>query len=239
MSTLREFTLTRLGEDDTGWRGFARAEAVRVLNINDQIRAEHAQISADNKLSALGKQDAVRQVIVKLAPQLVRAKHAIDTIKAKIVDRKSKMKPPAPDPVNAAAAVLRSELRAHVRALKPGERMQLLIPPSGAEVDPVLVAAVLESPWSAGIDEHTREQLTNAALAKRYPTATAEIEQAENTIEVLDAATLVTERAIFAAGDFPSEKIFTDFIAGALPSMAHIDAELNRSFSFSTLADVA
>jgi hypothetical protein len=237
MSTLREFTLSRLGENEDGWRGHAKLEAVRVLGLNDHIRAEHARISADDKLSALGKQDAIRQVVVKLAPQLVRAKHTVDTLKAKIVERKAKLKPPAPDPTNAAAAVLRSELRAQVRAMKPGEKMQLLIPPSGADVDPTLVAAVLESPWSAGIDDHTREQLTNAAIAKRYPTATADIAQAENTVEVLDAATLVTERAVYAAGDFPSEKVFSDFIAGAVPDTARIDAELNRNFA--ALADVA
>jgi hypothetical protein len=236
MTTLREIITERFGTNTDGWRGPAKIELSRALDAEDAVRAEHAKINADPNLSALGRQDATRKFLTSApAKQLVRAQRSVEAMKAKLAERRANLKPPAPDRTDASAAVLRSEMRTQLRGMKNGERMQLLLAP---DADPTLVAAALEAPnFSTGITDQTRELLTNAVITKRYPGAIAEIEQAEDVVEMLTAAVQTTERTIYRAGDFPSEKAFGDFLTGAVPTTAHIDAELNRNFS--TLADVA
>lgn len=235
MSSFRENMLSRFGENLDSWRSPAKIELTLVLNADDAVRAEHARITADPNLSALGKQDASRKFLATSAKQLVRAQRSVESMKTKIAERRANLKPPAPDKTDASGAVLRSEMRTQLRAMKAGEKMQLLLAP---DADPTLVAAALEAPnFSSGITDETRTLLTNAVIAKRYPGALAEIEQAEEAVEILTAAVQVAERTTYAAGDFQSNKQFSDFLTAAIPDTARLDAELNRNFS--SLADVA
>jgi hypothetical protein len=236
MQNLREIMMGRFGDNADGWRGPAKIELSRILDTHDQVRAEHARIAADPNLSALGKQDATRKYLATTASKhLVRAQRSVETMRGKIAERRANLRPPVPDKTDASAAILRSEMRSQLRGMKQGERMQLLLAP---DADPALIAAALEAPnFSSGITDQTRTLLTNSVIEKRYPGASAALESAEDAVEILTAAVQVTERTVYAAGDFPSGKVFSDFIAQAVPNTAHIEAELNRNFS--TMAEIA
>lgn len=213
----------------------AKIALTRTLAVYDDFRAQHTKIADNKNLSPIGRQDAMRKYVSEKAHELHRARKSVETMRQKLTERRAKLAPAAPDKADMSAAILRSEMRTMLRGMSTGQRMALLLSPNP---DPMLLQAVLEAPdFASGMNPQTRELVTAAVIEKTHPGALAAIEQVEEAIEVVNAATRVAFDTVRAAAEFPNESTLVSFVEQSIGATGAIDADVDRSFS--ALAEIA
>lgn len=214
----------------------ARTEMERVFATMEEVRAQHAKIAKNDKLTEVGKRDAMRKFVGEhLAGKLRRAERAVAAMRTKVTEHRAALQPAAPDRNDVAAAVLRSEMRTLLRNLSPGERLQRL---TGPNADPTLQAAVLEAPgFMSGTTEADRQMILNAVIERTHPGELARLEEFDEAIEHVNAAFGVALVEIRSTAEFPNERMLQDFVAEAVPDTGRLDAEMNHQFA--DLAKVA
>jgi hypothetical protein len=188
-----------------------RAALDVALNAHDAVREKHTTLAKNQHLSPLGRLDDLRSFVKSAtAPAVHRARATASTVRQNLAKHRSRLLPAAPDPSNMTAAVLRSEMRQHLRGLSTAARAALLL---SANPDPVLIQAVLEAPsFSSGVEDDIRERMLENYAATKHPNDLAEIAQAEEALELLEAATAMALGAAKSVSEFPSESLFEDFI---------------------------
>lgn len=231
MPTLEETLASRWKFDGIpGFSAPAKAALTKALDLNVALRAKHAQIAADDKLSPIGKQDAFRKHLAENAHQLVRARKAVDALKAKTAQYLASVQPKAPDKTDFAAAVTRSDYRQMLREMPIGKRMSLLLAP---DADPTMLQAVLESPVNelSGINQETRRLVTQNAVERENPGATARIEKIRDAIELAEVATGAAFGTALKTAEFPNQHVFDSFIDQAVGDTTRLSAEVDREIS--------
>jgi hypothetical protein len=89
----------------------------------------------------------------------------------------------------------------------------------------MLVQAVLEAPgFSSGVSDDIRARMLEIVTNRDHPDQLAEIAQAEEALELLDAATGMVLSSAKSVSEFPSEKLFNDFIDASAPAVATADS---------------
>jgi len=216
-----------LGRWKSSYDDVARLKPVRAalelaLNAHDAVREKHATLAKNPNLSQIDRLDDVRTFISKsTAPVIHRARAAANSMRQDLVKQRARLQPAAPDPNNVSAAVLRSEMRTMVRGLSTSARTALLLSPNP---DPTLVQAVLEAPsFSSGVTEEIRARMLQAIIERDHPKELEAIAQAEEALEVLEAATGMAQLAAKSVSEFPSERVFEDFINKSAPAVAAAD----------------
>lgn len=209
--------------------GPAKVAMTRALDAGDRVRQQHAAVTGNKELTPLGRQNAMRKFLADtIAPDIRRTRKAVDVMRTGIEKTRARLQPKAPDPSNFAQAVLRSEYRTLLRGMKPGERAALLLQ---ADVDPVMVAAVLEVPPGAlMLPAEVRLHLVTAAIEKEFPGQLAALDQAEEVAGLLTAALQTTANTARLAAEM-DDRSFAHFVDGSVGAKAAaIDAEVGSTF---------
>jgi len=191
-----------------------RAALDVALKRMDGVREKHTTLAKNAHLSPLGRLDDLRNFVKSAtAPSIQRARATASTVRQTWPSTEAGLLPAAPDPSNMTAAVLRSEMRTHLRTLSTAARAALLL---SQNPDPVLIQAVLEAPgFSSGVSDDIRARMLENYAATKHPSDLAEIAQAEEALELLEAATAMALGAAKSVAEFPSEQLFEDFIGKA------------------------
>lgn len=235
MPTIKETLLSRFKGDGVPALDPAKIALTRIFAFHDDISAHHIKISGSQNLTPVGRQDAMRKYVTEHAHELHRARKSVETMRAKLSERRAKLQPLPPDPKDLSAAILRSEMRTMLRGMNSGQRMSLVL---SANTNQTLVHAVLEAPnFASGVNDQARELLTVAAVEKAHPGALAEIERIEEAIEVVNAAVRIAFDKARAAAEFRDERVLTDFVEKAVGDSRALDADVDRSFT--ALADIS
>lgn len=115
----------------------------------------------------------------------------------------------APDKMDLAGAILRQELRAHIRALPSEKRTALLSDP-----DPVVALAVTEAPaMLSGVTAQTHKRLTEKAIEALHPGELEAVVELEKAIETLERAVKATGAEIRSALNI-APKAFAQMLEG-------------------------
>jgi hypothetical protein len=193
-----------------------RAALDVALNARDAVREKHAALAKNSHLSPIGRLDDVRSFVSKsTAPAIHKARKTVSTARDELAKWKDRLKPAAPDPKNVSAAVLRSEMRTQLRGLSNAARTALLLTENP---DPMLVQAVLEAPgFSSGVADDIRARMLEAYATRNHPEELAWIAESEEALELLEAATSMVLNAAQSVTEFPSDKLFNDFIDVSAP----------------------
>lgn len=191
----------------------------RVLDIQDVIRAEHTKVGANDRLTSLGRQDAMRAFIAdKAAAELYRSRKTVETLRSRLEAWRERLAPPPLDKADAAGATMRVEIRNALRAMSPGARMNALM---AEDADLFLLEAVLQAPdFLSGLDAKNRPEVAARYVERKHPDDVAAIEQADEAITVLAVATAVATNTARAAADFPDESSMTAFVDNAVKDKA-------------------
>jgi hypothetical protein len=207
----------------------ALAAITRALSAHEKITKKAVEVAKDPHRTALGKQDVLRKFVAEHAHEVTRARKTVDIMRAKTVARKKNLMPPTPDPTNAASAVLRAEMRTMLRALKHGERMNLLLAP---DADPLFLESVLETNNAmSGITDQVRDLVATSLIERRQPGAIAALEKIDEAIELVDVAAKVLFMTGTKAGDFPSDAVFLRFVETSVGGTGALESDIDRTFA--------
>lgn len=228
MSTLEQTILERSSfMSDVPALKPALTAITRALDVHTKFRTKAAEVAKDPHRTALGKQDVLRKFVGENAHEVLRIRKAVDVMRTKLTERRAKLMPPAPDPTNAASAMLRMEARTFLRGVKnPGERLRLILD------DPSMMAAALEaSDAMSGINDQMRELIVTNVIERNHPGALAQIEKAEEAIELVDVAARVAFNTARDAAEFPNDAVFSKFVETSVGATVALDADVDRTFA--------
>ncbi|AUC97078.1 hypothetical protein CWS35_24655 [Bradyrhizobium sp. SK17] len=151
----------------------ARDAAKKLGTLNDRGITERVRDFATKKVAA----DLRREVI------------KIDAAKKKLESRRRNLTVPAADKTDVGAALLRQEIRAHVRQMESSKQVRTLT----FNPDPVVVAAISEAPsMLTGVSDSLRGQMEAAFIEAHFP---AEIAVLREDAEALESVGMALESA--------------------------------------------
>lgn len=232
MPTIRETIESRWSADWDKQR-FAGAwiQMNRAFRIESEIRDLVEKVAQNPKLSAIGRQDQVREALSNgLGGDLHKLRKATEVGTKSVAAWKARVQAVTFDRSDAAGAMIRAEMRTMLRIMKPGERHAALL---RADADEQLMLAALEAPnLLSGIDNQIREQILESVARRRNPNDVAAIEQAAEAISIANVATRVALNTAKMAGEFPDYRAFETFLDKAVETRkAAIESSVDVEFS--------
>jgi hypothetical protein len=191
-----------------------RAALDATFDALDTLRSRRASTQGNTNLTPAGKQDDLRKFLGNnTARILTKSKSTAAELRDALAGWKNRLAPPAPDKTDAAAAALRADIRATVRAMSPAQRVVFL----SRKPDPTVAAALLEGPnVLSGMSDQERSELLDRYIGDIHAADLKRINQAEEALELLDAAVGVVWNTASAAGGFPSNGDFTAFVTKSI-----------------------
>lgn len=188
----------------------------RALAVHAGAVAARDAVTRDDNLTPIGRAAEMRRhVAEKVAPYLLQCQKSVELIAAKLTASRAKLGPPPPDKTNAAAAVVRMEIRNMLRALpSPSARAAMLL---ASEADPRMIEAAIEGfPALSGISDQIRAEIIKGYIEKHHEADLSRLEQAEEALELARAATDVAAATLCIAGEFATEAALSEFVAKAV-----------------------
>lgn len=234
--TIEKTILDRAGfmADDPALKP-AFAAITRALDTHMKFRTKAAEVAKDSHRTPLGKQDVLRKFVGENAHEVLRVRKSVDVMRTKVADRRKSLLPATADPTDASLAVMKSAMCARILGMKAGERAQLLLSPNA---DTRLLAAVVEYPnFMSGMDDQIRELVTAAVIERTHPGALAQLEKADEAIELVEVAARVAFSTARDAAEFPSDAVFAKFVEESVGDSRVLEADVERSFA--PMADAA
>jgi hypothetical protein len=226
MPGIRDFVLEQALRYD-GVHGLQPVTAAikRAMGAYDTFEAEARKIKADQHLSPLGKKQKIQKMVSDQAHELVRVRKTAEKAKANLAKRRDRLQPPLIDKTDAAAAAIRSELRAQLVRMSKGE-IKAFLPTA----DPMFWHAVLEAPNAlTGIDKDTREAVLSLAVESAHPGQLARIEKDSEAIQLLDVASRVLTEVAVEVAELPDAKALDELVDSAVPDQRHLEADADRN----------
>ncbi len=197
----------------------------RAMGAYDTFNTEARKIGADANLSAAGKKQKVQKFVSDQAHELVRVRMAAEKAKANLAKRRAKLQPPPIDKTDAAAAAIRSELRAQLVRMSAGERKAFL-----PTADPMFWQAVLEAPNAlTNIDNDTRQTIQTLAVESAHPGQLAKLEHDGEAVSLLEVASRVLSELAVEVADLPDAKALDELVNTAVPDQRHLEADADRN----------
>lgn len=237
MPTLEETVLERAGfMSEVPALQPALAAITRALDVHTKMRTKAADVAKDTHRTPLGKQDVLRKFVGENAHEVLRIRKTVDVMRTKLTERRAKLMPAKADPSNVASAVMRMEMRQMLRGIKnPGERLRLLL---DNDADTSMLEAALEAPNAmSGITDQMRELITTSVIERNHPGALAQIEKAEEAIELVDVAARVAFNTARDAAEFPNDAVFSKFVETSVGATVALEADVERGFA--AMAEIA
>jgi hypothetical protein len=157
------------------------------LNSVAQLSLKKEELKNSGRFSNAGLTEETRLLArTSAVPALRKATEAVDAANADIERQRNALVVSAPDPLDMAGALLRSEMRAWLKSLPTAQAMQMLMDDNA---DERLVMAALETPPAmAGLTDQTRGMLQNHILMTKHCQELARLEQIKSAAEVVNAA---------------------------------------------------
>jgi hypothetical protein len=159
------------------------------LNAIDSVEACKASGIASGKFTEAGLQaDVLALALNNVIGPLHKARTAIGKAKAELAQRKSKLTLQQPDKTDIAAALLRQEIRGHLRGMPQAERDKYVVG-NLDNLPPVVAEAILTAPPElSGIAETHRALLTEKALEAQHPGEMEQVSELQRAIEIAERA---------------------------------------------------
>jgi hypothetical protein len=135
---------------------------------------------------------------------LSNAKSLSTKLRDALVEWENRLVPPPAEPTNAAAAAVRSDVRRKIDAMKAPDREVYL---AQTDLPRDVFAAVLEGPaFLSGVSDVQRAKVLQSYRATHHASDVAQIAQAREAIDLLDAvSSTVTNEASRIGGFAPHE----------------------------------
>src|SRR6266404_3984541 len=226
MPGIRDFVLQQASKYDavSGLQPVT-ASIRRAMTAFDSFNAEARKIGADGNLSAAGKKQKVTKFVYDSAHELIRVRMAAEKAKGNLAKRRAKLQPSPIDKTDAAAAAIRSELRAQLVRMSAGERKAFL-----PTADPMFWHAVLEAPNAlTGIDGDTRQAVQTLAVESAHPGSLAKLEHDGEAVQLLAVASRVLSELAAEVAELPNAAALDDFVNTAVPDARHLEADAERN----------
>ncbi|MEY9780350.1 hypothetical protein [Sinorhizobium fredii] len=195
-----------------------------VTQLVEKLGAKHRDLKAKETLSQKGLDEAMREFVSKeIVPELARSRGKLEASIEAVDAKRQALTIPKPDKSDIAGALLRQELRTHLRSLSQGQRAALLL----QNPDPDTIAAVFEAPnHLSGIDDKLRTELESAIVAASHPQKLAQIQDERDCIQIAQIAINHAVDEIQKATGFEGSKVaFDKFMTAA---SAPIEAEFAK-----------
>ncbi len=206
---------------------------LKLRNMPEDLRAFRAKTEEPGTLSAKGILEAVRSHAAKqAAPDLRRQQYRLAQAAQKLAAKRKALSVPDFDKADVVGAMMRAEIRTHLRSLDEARRTALLsIKPSSE-----LVAAVFEAPdFLTGISGELRNRIETAFIETHHPNKLAAIEQEAELVDVVGMAFQTSATEIREALDFRTEHDFRRWLVGVTPE---VDREVAGSGGKGVAPDV-
>jgi hypothetical protein len=193
-----------------------RAALNAALKAHDDIRERATEVSKNANLSPLGRLDDVRGFISKTtAPAIQRSRRVAKSTRDDLAAWRARLRPKPIDPKDLTSAAMASEMRTYLRSLSKIGAASLL---TSQDADPALIQAVLQAPsFLSGINDELRQRVLDNYVNRTHSNDLAQIAQTEEAVELLEAAVGIVFGTAKSAAEFPSDKVFSDFIDRAAP----------------------
>jgi hypothetical protein len=179
-----------------------------------EVRAKREKLAQNPNLSPVGIVDETRKYIATdTSKRIALARSAVATFEKHIAARKARSLPPPP---SAADAALMPEYRTALRSMSPKDQRALLFsdPPNLHVLQACLGAPAALS----GVAEDLLAKVVERYVAVTHPAELVAIAEDEESLAVLNAAVRMTCIAANKIGEFPSEKVFEDFVNANAPA---------------------
>jgi len=197
----------------------------RAMTAYDTFEDGARKIAADANLSAIGKRDKIQKFVSDQSHELVRVRKHAEKAKANVAKRRAKLQPPSIDKTDAAAAAIRSELRAQLVRMSAGERRAFL-----PTADPMFWYAVLEAPSAlTNVDNETRSAVLSLAIENAHPGQLAKLEHDSEAIQLLEVASRVLTELACEVADLPNAAALDELVNSAVPDQRHLEADADRN----------
>jgi len=156
---------------------------------------------------------------------VVRAKKLATAARAKLTERRTKLKPADIDKQDVASATVRAQIRDRIVKMTPGERKAYL---TMGQLDQMTCAAILEAPISlTDITAEQRDAVHAQAVEHANPGALAAVEKHSEAVQLLENSAKVLSEHAAELLDLPPNAM-DDFLAGAIPDQRHLEADAAR-----------
>ena len=162
------------------------------------------------------------------AHELMRARKAVASARTNLEQRKAKLLPTEPAPLD-------QEMRQALRSMKSDERNKVLL---GAGADIAFLESALRGPNAlSGIDNQMREIIATKVVEQRHPGALAQLNLAEEAVELVEVAARVVHDTARDAGEFPNDSTLSEFVTESVGATGSLDLDIDRQFA--SLAEIA
>ncbi|MCB1745187.1 MAG: hypothetical protein KDK91_32770 [Gammaproteobacteria bacterium] len=235
--TIYETLLSRWNpkhDDDPKMEPVKRAMQM-VIEVPAKLHAQQEALSRNPNLSAVGRYEEIRKSFSTsdVGGRLQLARKTVETMRAKQDERRANLLPRSPDKTDAAGAAMRVELRAMLRSMGNGKRIQLLL---SSDADSRFQDAALEAPDAAsGITAEIRERLTDAVTERLFPGEAAKLEEIDEAIGLVDATykVVMTDVSRFAGLPDNNRNVIESAVTDALgpEKVGNIDAVVSQDFA--------
>lgn len=164
-----------------------KAAHIDAFAIGDDLRKQRETITSTGKYLPLGITEAVaKHAAEDSLPKLRRARAVVETVKADIAQRASKITLTPPDPTDVIGEAQRAELRARLANMTTQQRNEFV---NKNRLDPALAAAIVHaSPLLSGVDELTHRNMIAEQIQREHGDAMAELADLQEVVKVAEKA---------------------------------------------------
>ena len=173
------------------WKGRADLTGLDTMleNALSFVTVPKAKKDELEKLGTLNPRGVSEAMLVAMgkaaAPELRRTLKVVAERREALKRERATLAKPNIDKADAAAAVMRSEMRTYLRGLDMGERARVLI----TNPDPIMLAAVLEAPDAlSGLNADTRAHVETAYVEANHADKVKAMADHDEALSVVAAA---------------------------------------------------
>lgn len=194
----------------------------RLASDLQEFRAEKAK---PGTLSEKGLLEEVRAFAKKnTVPELRRHQHRAERAEQRLEARFQALFTPKIDPADLSSAMLRAEIRAHLRSLEPSARISVIMTGD----DPRLMAAIFEAPeFLSGVSGEMREKAKALMIERANPNEVAAIEEERETVNLVNMAIELAVKMVREETGFKNSSSH-EFDTWMTEASAAVEKELER-----------
>lgn len=200
-----------------------RGAISHVVKLHRHILATTTYVRGNTDLSAKGRAKEGRTVLGKHAWELIRANAMAQRLGARVDEKRAKIQLPVIDKMDAAGAVLRSQVRDRLTG-KSAAEIRSLIP----SMTLLQVCAVLEAPELIGADRDIVGAVHSRAMDILHPGTSAALDAERDAVRLLTNATAELSKAACDLAELPNSHALNDFLNQTVPDTRHIEADVER-----------
>lgn len=179
------------------------------LNVAKSALSKHDELKQSKELTPSGvKAEAQRWMARGGAGGLVAAKIRIANVRQEVETRRANLQKQGPDKTDVAGALMRQEIRTHLRSLDAAARVAML---QSDNVAPEVALAVIEAPSVlSGVSDNLRNGLINQSMEALNPGEVEILAELESALEAAQNAVRAANHEVKSAtglADYEVDKL--------------------------------